>query len=215
MKKLFEKIMIELKAHLPFTFAASFVAVAIMSFLLLKADLISQSVTLFYIFHPAHIFFSSLVSAAILYKHNRKWILSLLLGGIISIVVGTTSDVLFPYLGSLLFHIPISFHLPFLEHPVLIFGVMLLGGTAGVIFKRTKVPHFLHVFISVLASLLYIFSYSANFSILTMIFIFVITGLSVVIPCCLSDIVFPVFLGEKMHSHSHIHKHKTKEKKND
>ena len=174
-----------------------------MAFFLIKTDLISRAVTLFYIFHPAHIFFSSLVSAAILYKHNKKWWVSLFLGGIISIIVGTTSDVVFPYLGSLLFHIPISFHLPFLEHPSLIFGVMILGGAAGVAFKKTKVPHFLHVFISVLASLLYIFSYSADFSILAILFIFIITGLSVVIPCCLSDIVFPVLLGEKMHSHSH------------
>jgi hypothetical protein len=213
MKNILNKIWDELKRHLPFTFTAAFVSVAVMSLLLIKVDLVGKAVTLFYIFHPTHIFFSSLVSAAILYKYNKKWLYSLFLGGIISIIVGTTSDVIFPYLGSLLFHIPISFHLPFLEHPVLIFGSMILGGSAGVMFKTTKVPHFLHVFISVLASLLYIFSYSTDFSILNIVLIFFITGLSVTIPCCLSDIVFPVILGEKTHSHKE-HKHKKNESNN-
>ena len=209
MKKVLNKILEELKNHIPFTFTAAFVSVAVMAFLLIKEDLIGKAVTLFYVFHPAHIFFSSLVSAAILYKYNKKWLYSLFIGGIISIIIGTTSDVIFPYLGSLLFHIPISFHLPFIEHPVLIFGSMILGGFAGVTFRVTKVPHFLHVLISVFASLLYIFSYSTNFSIVTILLVFLITGISVTIPCCLSDIVFPVLIGEKTHSH---HKHKEKKK---
>jgi hypothetical protein len=168
-----------------------------MAFLLIKENFISHAISLFYVFHPAHIFFSSIVSAAIFYKYKNKIFLALISSIIISVLIGSISDVIFPYFGSLLFRIPISFHLPAIESPLLIFGVALLGSVTGIIAKKTKFPHFFHVLISVFASLLYIFAYSTNFSFLTIFLIFIITSISVIIPCCLSDIVLPILFGGK------------------
>ena len=192
------EIIHELKEHVPFTATATLVAVIIAAFLLIKENLISYAVSLFYIFHPAHIFFSSIVSAAIFYNYKKNIFLALFSGVVISLIIGSLSDVIFPYLGSSLFKIPISFHLPTIENPLLILNIAFLGSITGVIIRRTKFPHFAHVLISVFASLLYIFAYSTNFSILTIFLIFIITSISVVIPCCLSDIVFPIIFQDKI-----------------
>ncbi len=191
-------ILHELKEHIPFTIAATLASITLMSFLLIKENMIQYAVSAFEIFHPAHIFFSSIVSAAIFYNYKKKIFPSIISGVLIAVVIGSVSDVIFPYFGSLLFNIPISFHLPALDTPLLIFGVAVLGSTAGVVIRRTKFPHFIHVLLSLFASLLYIFSYSTNFSLITLFFIFIITTISVVIPCCLSDIVFPLLLNNKL-----------------
>jgi len=186
------EIITELKEHVPFTAGATAIAVLITAFLLIKQNLIAYASSLFYVFHPAHIFFSSIVSAAIFYKYKKSIFLAITSSIIISILIGSISDVILPYFGSLLFHLPTSFHLPTIESPLLIFSVAIIGSITGIIAKRTKLPHFAHVLISVFASLLYIFAYSTNFSLMTLFLIFIITTISVVIPCCLSDIVLPI-----------------------
>lgn len=193
-------ILEELKEHIPFTAAATLAAVLIISFLLLKENLLSYAISSFYIFHPLHILFSSMVSSAIFYSYRKKIFPSLISGILISVVIGSVSDVIFPYIGSLLLHLPISFHLPAIESPVLIFSMAILGSSIGIIFKKTKFPHFIHVLISIFASLLYIFAYSTNFLLLNLFLIFLITIISVVIPCCLSDIVFPMLIQSKFKS---------------
>jgi hypothetical protein len=193
-----QKIIEELKEHIPFTMGATVVAVLIAVFLLIKENLISNAISLFYIFHPLHIFFSSAVSAAIFYKYKNKAILSIVIGAGISILVGSLSDIILPYIGISLFGIPISFNLPAIESPLLILGIAIFGSAIGIVLKKTKFPHFIHVLISVFASLLYIFAYSTNFSLIMIILIFIITSISVVIPCCLSDIVFPLILEKEI-----------------
>jgi hypothetical protein len=195
MKKI---IISELKEHIPFTAGATAIALIITVFLLIKENLISHAVSLFYIFHPLHILFSSVVSAAIFYKYKNKMVFSIIIGAGISILIGSLSDIILPYIGVSLFNIPISFNLPAIENPLLILGIAILGSAVGIVIKKTKFPHFVHVLISVFASLLYIFAYSTNFSLIMIVLIFIITSISVVIPCCLSDIVFPLILEKEI-----------------
>jgi len=196
--KLKLEILKELKEHIPFTLAATLFSVIIISFLLIKQNFISYAVSMFYIFHPLHILFSSIVSSAIFYNHTKKILPAIIVSIFVSLFIGSVSDVFLPYIGSLIFRIPISFHLPALESPLLIFGASLIGAFTGIAIRKTKFPHFLHVFISVFASLLYIFAYSTNFSTITLFLIFIITSISVVIPCCLSDIVFPMLFQSRL-----------------
>ena len=199
MKLKFE-ILEELKEHIPFTLAATLFSVILMSFLLLKQNFILYAVSMFYIAHPLHILFSSIVSSAIFYNHTKKIFPAIIVSIFVSLFIGTLSDSVLPYLGSLLFEIPISFHLPAIENPILIFGASIVGASFGIAIRKTKLPHFLHVFISVFASLLYIFAYSTNFSTLTIFLIFIITSISVIVPCCLSDIVFPMIFQNRLRS---------------
>ena len=195
--KMNSNLLHELKEHIPFTALATVVSVLV-SFFIMKANLITSLIPIFYIFHPIHLFFSAIVSTALFYKYKKNIFLSIMVGMFISMIIGSISDVFFPYLGSLLFKIPISFHLPALESPALIIGATFLGALIGIFFKKTKFPHFFHVFISVFASLFYIFAYSTAFSLLNLFFIVIITTISVVVPCCLGDIILPLLFKDKL-----------------
>lgn len=185
--KLKHKILHELKEHVPFTALATLISVVLFGILFGYVGKYTES--LFEVFHPAHIFFSSIVSAAIFYKYRKNALYAVVVGGVLSLFMASVSDIIFPYLGSLIFNIPISFHLPLAEMPVLIIGITILGPLIGVWRRITKIPHFLHVFISVFASLLYLFAYGSSIKI---ILAFLIVFVSVIIPCCLGDIVFPL-----------------------
>lgn len=187
------RILHELKEHLPFTAVATLIAMAIVAlgFLINKTSFISYTTSLFYIFHPAHIFFASIVSSAIYFRYKKNILAAIAVGFIISIVIGSISDVIFPYLGGIIFGLETSFHLPILEIPWLIILVSLSGCSLAIL-GFTKIPHFLHVFLSVFASLLYILAFSIPLNFLSLIIVFIITFISVVVPCCLGDIVFPL-----------------------
>jgi len=193
-----KEILHELKEHWPFTAIATLIAVIIFGFLMNKSNIWLYTESLFNIFHPAHIFFSSIVSAAIFYKYRKKMLLALAASFGIAIVMASVSDVIFPYFGSLAFGIPISFHLPFIEEPILICGVAILGALFGILWNKTKFPHLVHVLISVLASLLYIFAYGAALNVFSLVLVFVIVFLAVIVPCCIGDIILPLILKSRI-----------------
>ena len=102
--------------------------------------------------------------------------------------------------GGMAFNIPMQFHLPLIETPLLILSVAILGSILGMSFKITKFPHFIHIFVSVFASLFYILAFGSNSGIIYLIEVFLIVFISVIIPCCLSDIILPLlFTGKREH----------------
>jgi len=188
----------ELKEHAPFTGLGAVSGIILMFFFRrLSLDL---AYNLFYTLHPIHVLLSALVTAAMYQKHKcgkaRKcsiWLL-LVIGYLGSIGVATLSDSLIPYLGEVMLDMPHRHvHLGFIEKPVLVNGMALVGIIIAYFNPMTKFPHYGHVFLSTWASLFHLLmagaaalawgSYAAVF-----IFLFI----SVWIPCCISDIVFPL-----------------------
>jgi hypothetical protein len=193
----------ELKHHLPFTILATFLAFIILGlFLSLKIFHSFEDLeSLFHFAHPLHVVVSAMTSGAMFYKYKKRILPALFVGITGAIIVGSLSDIIFPYLGALLLQIEISFHLPLFEEPLIILSSALTGSLGGILLKRTKVPHFFHVLISVSASLLYLFAFSQQRTLLIFFLSFIIVLFSVVIPCCTSDILFPfLFLGKKIKS---------------
>jgi hypothetical protein len=201
------KVLTELKEHGPFTFLATLVA--IMLVVIVKFSF-SQNIpeALFHIMHPAHIFVSALVSAAIFYKYKKNIIQALLVGMFVSLIIGTISDVLVPWLGGLLFNFETNLHVPLFQETFLILSTAIIGSILGIITKISKEPHFLHVFLSVFASLFYLTSFSQGLSYIEFVLMVLIVFIAVLIPCCMSDIFFPVILSKVKKKH-----HKKKKKK--
>jgi len=201
----FKPIFDELEAHAPFTIFATLIAFSL--FLFLKTSVLHQvSEASFEIFHPLHLLFSAIVTGGIYYKYKKNILQTVLIAFIGAFVVGTLSDVIMPYLGSLMFGTPIEFHFPLFEEPVLILGSLFIGTAIGIKFQMTKVPHFLHVFVSTFASLFYITAFTSTIGLYQVITSFLIVFVSVIIPCCASDIVLPVtLLGEHV-EHCHCKK---------
>ena len=204
-----DAIIQELKDHLPFTFTVSFIVGLIVSGVFLwNSSLLNLSDGLFEFLHVTHILFSASATAAIYYKYNKSIGLSLVIGVFGAILVGTISDVLFPYIAGNLFLLDTVLHMPIFEEPLLILGVSLLGSIFGVYLGGFKISHNLHVLLSILASLFYLLAFSFEISILAIILISVILFLFVFIPCCVSDIIFPLlFLKKPCKEHDCWHEH--------
>jgi hypothetical protein len=190
-----DTILRELKHHLPFTLAASFVAGVLVAIFYLVGRVPSEE--LFEIMHPAHVLVSAVATSAIYWKYKRSVWQSVLVGTSGAILIGSLSDVLLPFLAGNLFSLHTHFHLPILEEPVLILGVAFFGAILGMRSNLFRVSHISHVFLSVFASLFYLLAFSIEVSAIAVLLISVLVFLVVYIPCCVSDIVFPLFFIKK------------------
>ena len=196
----------ELIGHLPFSVAASAVG-------LLLAGLISFFTTgahgdhdLFHLFHPLHMLFSGAATAAMFRRHDRyhsspplrSFLRATLIGLVGAIVVCGISDIAIPHAAVLLLGKSVHLHICVIEEPGLVLpfafiGVLVGALAADAVKRSTVISHSLHVGISSMASILYImeaFDGTEWMGSLGMIFPFVI--FAVTIPCCLSDILFPM-----------------------
>ncbi|HEA46413.1 MAG TPA: hypothetical protein ENH99_01385 [Candidatus Pacearchaeota archaeon] len=188
----------ELKHHLPLTVFATAIALVVVLVVgySLKQNL---SETFFDVLHPLHIFASAIVASGIFYKYKPKVLGALSVGIIGAILIGSLSDVLLPWLGGNLLNLETIFHLPLIESPYLILFSAIFGSAVGIGTKITKVPHFVHVFLSVFASLFYLIAFSTGMTLLPFLIAFFIIIIAVVVPCCVGDIVLPFFfLGKKI-----------------
>ena len=194
----------ELKAHAPFTIFGTITGVLIMIFSLKLSYEVSYNI--FYVLHPLHVFLSAMVTAAMYKLHTCSsigvncikgkcnfWVLTII-GYIGSVGIATISDSLIPYAAESLLGMPNrGIHLGFIEKWWLVNPLAILGIVIACVKPRTKFPHAGHVLLSTWASLFHMimakieilswFSYAA---------IFVFLFLAVWLPCCVSDIVFPL-----------------------
>jgi len=206
-----KRIADELKHHAPFTATGAATGIIVMVIIVVNNVLpqVSQvSYTIFYILHPAHILLSALVITAMYrkYRTSRIWVI-LLIGYWGSVGFGTLSDSVIPYLGETLLGLQSKgMHIGFIEEPLLTNPAAFLGIAIG--YRKpgtTKFPHSGHVLLSTWASLFHIIMAlggTVNWIILPAIFLFLF--LSVWLPCCTSDIVFPLlFVRRGCHPSQH------------
>jgi hypothetical protein len=87
--------------------------------------------------------------------------------------------------------------------PFAVFGV-ILGLTSTEVFlnrNSTIFSHSAHVFVSTIASILYLTSYGFLDWMENMFIVFIIVVLAVLIPCCTSDVILPLLLVDKKNVH--------------
>lgn len=197
-------ILRELKAHAPFTIFGATTGIAVMAFSLRLPYEVTYNI--FYVFHPLHVFLSALVTAAMYKLHKcprigvdcikgqcNFWIL-ILIGYVGSIGIATVSDSLIPYAAESLLGMPNrGIHLGFIEKWWLVNPLAIAGIAVAYYKPATKFPHAGHVLLSTWASLFHIIMAKGEaLSWVAYIIIFVFLFLAVWIPCCVSDIVFPL-----------------------
>ena len=209
---MFKRIANELKNHVPFTAAGAVTGIIIMVALVMGNVPASISETTFYTLHPIHIVLSAMTTTAMYrrYALGRIWI-AFLIGYAGSIGIATLSDAIIPYFGATLLNVKIEFHVPFIEteaFPVIGIAKWQLVNSAAIIgillgnWKHvTKFPHYGHVLLSTWASLFYFTAFGIASWIPLLGFVFLFLILAVLIPCCASDIVFPLlFIREPPYS---------------
>jgi len=189
----------ELKNHAPFTSFGAFTGIMVMA--LFYQLPYRTSFTIFYILHPVHVLLSALVTSSIFRIHKHKsmkdgYILPALLviGYTGSVGIATVSDSIIPFLGEILLNLPKrEIHIGFIEKWWLVNPLAFLGIAISYFRPATKFPHAGHVLLSTWASLFHmIMARGENMNIISYTGIFLFLFLAVWIPCCVSDIVFPL-----------------------
>ncbi len=189
----------ELKEHAPFTAFGTLTGIVIMVIIIQVKIPRSISETLFGVFHPFHVLLSALVTAGIYRRHSRGvfW-KTLLVGYFGAIGIGTLSDCLMPFVGEWLLDLPHRHtHIGFIEEWWLVNPLAIVGAIIAWRWSRTKFPHAGHVLVSTWASLFHMtMALGKDVSTLTFVLVPVFLFLAVWIPCCTSDIVFPLLFAK-------------------
>lgn len=188
----------ELVRHVPFTAFGAITGIIIMVIIVLANVPADISYTAYYTLHPLHVVLSALTTTAMYMRHSKgKVWAAILIGYFGSIGIATLSDAVIPYLGGTLVGLHIHFHIPFIEKWWLINPLALIGIALGYWIHITNFPHSGHVLLSTWASLFYFTAFGIAHWIPLLPFIFLFLFLAVWLPCCVSDIVFPLLFVRK------------------
>lgn len=201
-------IISELKAHLPYSIFGVVIGMIILGFLtfagemMALGDIAGPSRSLFHIFHPIHLLFSATATTAMFWRHEKRFLKAAIIGFLGAVVICGMSDILIPFLAGFLLGVEMCLHVCIIKHPGLILPFVFMGIFAGFMIpnatqKSTIFSHASHVLVSSMASILYLigFGFSQWIPAAGMMLVYMV--LAVIIPCCLSDIVFPLFLTRK------------------
>jgi len=204
-----ETVWRELKHHVPFTLSVSIIAGIVVGFLYLKGFLDSEIMfSLFEVVHPAHVLFSATAASAIYMKYNKSLTRAILISSTGAIIIGTLSDVIFPWVAGKGLGLATNLHLPIFEEPFLIVSVAVFGAYFGKYSNTFLTSHSIHIFLSIFASLAYLLAFSFNINFISMSLITIIVFLVVYVPCCFGDIVFPIlFIKKPCKKCGHWHEH--------
>ncbi len=198
MGQILDRLAHEMQHHIPFTIFGAITGILLMSILIVWNQLgtvSSVSEEVFYILHPTHVLLSAIVTTTIFLKYQKRsiWIV-VLVGYVGSIGIATVSDSLIPFIGEVLLGLPnTGLHIGFIEEPLLTNPPAFIGIIFAIWRGTTKFPHAGHVLISTWASLFHIImALGSKVSAMQMVGIFVFLFFAVWIPCCASDIWFPL-----------------------
>ena len=202
-------ILEELKHHAPFTVFGALTGILVMVFFHNLPEKLSYNI--FYTLHPFHVLLSALVTASMYELHKCRgdrlkcniWVL-LIIGYVGAVGIATLSDCLIPYLGETFLGMPNRhIHLGFIEKWWLINPLAIIGIAIAYFRPTTKFPHAGHVLLSTWASLFHMMmALGGRLSFVSYIGVFFFLFIAVWIPCCISDIIFPL-LFVKNHKNPH------------
>ncbi|MBW2980513.1 hypothetical protein KY360_03790 [Candidatus Woesearchaeota archaeon] len=184
----------EIRKHIPFTLFGAVTGIILMLVLYNIPNQVSHNV--FYTLHPMHVILSALATAS-MYKIYAKKVNPLtlvLIGYLGSVGIATLSDSIIPYIAEVMLNLPNKgIHLGFIEKWWLVNPLALLGVAIAYYNPKTKFPHAGHVLLSTWASLFHILmALDGSLRPTLVLVIFVFLFIAVLIPCCLSDIIFPL-----------------------
>jgi hypothetical protein len=221
-------ILVELAHHFPFTILSAVFSLCLMAILTLiieapdtsggDHDHGSSFSQLFHVFHPIHLLLSAMATTAMFWRFEKKLLKAVFVGLAGSLGVCGISDIIMPYAGGSILKIPMDFHLCLIERPILVVPFAALGVLVGLASTNTfqgrgatVFSHSAHVIVSTMASLLYLISFGFTGWIDGLFETLIIVILAVLIPCCLSDIFFPLLMvekGRRLHEdEGHFHCH--------
>lgn len=206
-----QKLNREVFEHLPFTFFGASVSIVLLAVVQsLRGDYSDHEnvMKFFHIFHFFHLLLSALTSTAMSFRVKQAPIRAAIIGIATTVPFCVTSDALIPFVGGFILRVPMKLHICAIQEPLMVFSSLIIGALGGVILEKkigkvTYLSHSAHVMVSSFASLFYLVGFGLDNWIKMLGPVFFITVIAVIIPCCLSDIIFPISLTHAEHDHPH------------
>jgi hypothetical protein len=202
--KTLKQIAHELLEHAPFTAMGAVAGIIVMVIIHFASAPWEISQALFYTLHPLHVVLSALVTASMYRMHHvrsKLWV-TIVIGYTGSVGIATLSDIIIPYVGGDILNIPWEFELPFIETSnmpfigipkwIIINAAAVIGMAIACWKPTTKFPHMGHVLLSTWASLFSFITFGVADWMPLLPYIFLFLFLSVWLPCCVSDIAYPL-----------------------
>ncbi len=217
MKKL-RFIMDSLSHHLPFSVLSVTIGLIFAGILTFFTEILGIEnpseyfEELFHLFHPTHMLFSALATTAMFWKNEKKFLKAFIIGIVGSAGICGISDIFMPYFSGFLLGERMKLHICIIHHPQIVLPFLFLGVFMGYVAPKTLektegviFSHSLHVFISATASIFYLISFGLTEWTHQIGSILIYMVLAVIIPCCTSDIIFPLLFVSKKEIHAHFH----------
>lgn len=198
----------ELFHHLPYAIFSVAFALAILSFVTLVFSAMHEPLVakkgarmLFHSFHFMHLVFAATGTIITFRRFCKKMFPALLIGFWCPALFCTLSDSILPYLGGRALGVAMSFHLCFFTELSNVLPFLFVGIINGFVLSRHSeesqksysiFSHFIHIFVSSLASTFYLVANGFMDWHKDIGFVFLFIIIAVVIPCTLSDVVVPI-----------------------
>jgi hypothetical protein len=194
----------EILCHLPYAIFSVAFSMIVLSFLTSSgtgAGTASFAYRLFHNFHYLHLLFAATGAVLTFRRYSKNVVLGIAVGFAVPALFCTFSDAFLPYLGGKFVDLDMHFHWCFISHLDTVLPFLVVGMINGWVMSSHPSNrqlfyslgfHFLHIFISSMASILYLVSFGFYDWWEKMGFVFTFLILAVLIPCTLSDIVVPV-----------------------
>ncbi len=199
----------ETACHFPYAIFSVVLSMVLLSFFSFSPAGLDQVYAhrLFHIFHFLHLLFSATGVVLMFQRYSKNIPAMIFVGVLVPAIFCSLSDAIIPYLGGHLFNADMVFHWCFLQHKTTVSIFLSMGIINGWLMSRRPTSqhmfysagsHFGHIFISSMASMLYMVGYGITdwWGMTGAIFLFLIVA--VLIPCTLSDIVVPVIFASRL-----------------
>lgn len=240
-------ILVELKGHAPFTALGALAGILFMLIFRDVSSAARHTMFMvFHPAHV--VFSAMVTASMFkLHTAGKRFLLVLIVGYFGSVGIATLSDIIIPHFGTELLglripthaqthHHPVGsaeqhendpedmhgdykIHLGFIEEWYIVNPAAFLGIIIAYFLPRTKFPHSAHILVSTWASSSYLLmSTHTQVTLLVAAGTFAVLFIAVWVPCCISDIVFPLLFVKSdielaepcpihtRHSHPHLHK---------
>jgi hypothetical protein len=207
MQRRLRVLAVEFAHHLPYTIVSSLIAIGTVWYFgvtqlrgHLEGNWVADLEWPFHVLHPMHMCLSAIATTSVFWRHERNLAKAMAVGLFGTVIPCGLSDYILPFAGGLLLGQTMELHVCLFEHPLLIVPFLGLGIVGGLLFEErvagsSVFSHGAHVFVSSLASLLYLvsFGFTQWMTDTQLVFpVFLVVVIAVWMPCCISDIAIPV-----------------------
>jgi hypothetical protein len=200
----------ELICHFPYAVFSVAFALILVSFItkpgLESVGLLQmQSHILFHSFHFMHIVFASAGSMITFLRYSKNLFMGVIISILSPAVFCILSDVVLPYIGGRMLGVDMHWHICFITELHNVLPFLFTGILTGISLSYhgseqqgfySVFSHFFHIFVSSIASTLYLVSHGFTTWYDSIGYVFVFLIIAVVIPCTCSDVLVPALIAK-------------------